>query len=414
MFVDQIKVEVTAGRGGNGICAYRKEKYVEFGGPWGGSGGKGGDIIFIGDSGMTTLYPFRYMKHIRAKSGSDGGSKGMRGAQGENLEIKVPLGTIVRKDKDGIIGEITTHDERLLVALGGKGGRGNIALSSHTNPTPNFFERGDLGENLTIQLELQVLADVGFLGFPSVGKSSLVAAISNAKTKIADYPFTTLHPTLGMVQFDDANFAVADLPGLIEQAHLGVGLGTQFLKHLSRCRVYVHVLDPLRERLLKDYDALRYELSMYDRTLLNRKERIVIHKAEVLDEVDRVKIQQLFDEPVLFTSTITRENLETLIKMLATDIQILPEIKRMEPRVKRVTLDTEKPIEIYHENQTFYVKGTDVETLYVRADFSSDEGIRRFLNQLRKLGIEEALRKEGATHGASIKIFDYEFDFIDD
>lgn len=413
MFVDQIKVEVSAGRGGNGICAYRKEKYVEFGGPWGGSGGKGGDIIFVGDSGMTTLYPFRYMKHIRAKHGADGRSKGMRGGQGEDLEIKVPLGTIVREDQNFVIGEVTTHDERLLVAVGGKGGRGNIALSSHTNPTPNFFERGDLGENLTIQLELQVLADVGFLGFPSVGKSSLVAGISNAKTKIADYPFTTLHPTLGMVQFDDANFAVADLPGLIEQAHLGVGLGTQFLKHLSRCRVYVHVLDPLRERLLKDYDALRYELSMYDRSLLNRKERIVINKAEVLDEADRKKIQALFDEPVLFTSTMTRENLETLIKMLATDIQVLPEIKRIEKRIKRVTLDTEKPIEIFLENNTFFVKGTDVETLYVRADFSSDDGIRRFLNQLRKLGIEEALRKEGASHGDTIKIFDYEFEFID-
>jgi GTP-binding protein len=413
MFVDQIKVEVTAGRGGNGMCAYRREKYVEFGGPWGGSGGKGGDIIFIGDAGMTTLYPFRYMKHIKAKHGDDGRSKGMRGAVGDDLEIKVPLGTIVRKDDSSIIGEITTHDERLLIAVGGKGGRGNIALSSHTNPTPNFAERGDLGEHFVISLELQVLADVGFLGFPSVGKSSLVAAISNAKTKIADYPFTTLHPTLGMVQFDDANFAVADLPGLIEQAHLGVGLGTQFLKHLSRCRVYVHVLDPMRERLLKDYDALRYELSMYDHTLLDRKERIVINKAEVLDDTDRKKIQALFDEPVMFTSTITRENIESLIKMLATDIQTLPIIKRVEHYVKRVTLDTEKPIDIYQEEQTFYVKGTEVEKVYIRADFSNDEGIKRFLNQLRKLGIEEALRKKGATHGAYVRIFDYEFEFID-
>jgi GTP-binding protein len=326
MFVDEIKIEVTGGKGGNGMCAYRREKYVEFGGPWGGSGGKGGDVIFLGDSGMTTLYPFRYMRHIKAPNGVDGQSKGMTGAQGEPKIIKVPLGTIVKKEDGQIIGDITEHNQKLVIAKGGKGGRGNIALATGNNPTPNYAEKGDIGEHLIIHLELQVLADIGFIGFPSVGKSSIVSVISNAKTKIADYPFTTTSPILGMVQYDDVSFAVADLPGLIEEAHLGVGLGIQFLKHLSRCRVFVHVLDATRESYKYDYEAILKELRSYDASLIDRKEILVINKAELLDDDDRNQVKALFGEDVLFISTFTKENIQTLIQILSNQVQILPPI----------------------------------------------------------------------------------------
>lgn len=383
MFVDEIKVEVTGGKGGNGMCAYRREKFVEFGGPWGGSGGKGGDVIFLGDSGMTTLYPFRYMRHIKAPNGVDGQSKGMTGAQGDPKIIKVPLGTIVKKEDGQIIGDITEHNQKLVIAKGGKGGRGNMALATGNNPTPNYAEKGDIGEHLMIHLELQVLADIGFIGFPSVGKSSIVSVISNAKTKIADYPFTTTSPILGMVQYDDVSFAVADLPGLIEEAHLGVGLGIQFLKHLSRCRVFVHVLDATRESYKYDYEAILKELRSYDATLIDRKEILVINKAELLDEDDRNEVKAIFGDDVLFISTFTKENIQTLIQILANQVQTLPPITSFVEAYITYTLeDEEKPIEVsIIGDQVFEVTGDQVMKLYQRSDLSQEESAKRFAIQ---------------------------------
>ena len=256
MFIDEIKIEVVAGKGGNGMCSYRREKFIEFGGPWGGSGGKGGDIIFIGDSGLNTLSKFRYMKIIKGKNGSDGLSKGKTGSNGENMFVKVPLGTIFKNSDGQIIGEITNLTDSLTLAKGGKGGKGNIALSSRTNPTPKYSEKGDQGEKIQLFLELEVMADVGLIGFPSVGKSSIVKSISNAKTKVAAYEFTTLSPTLGVVDYDNLTFTVADLPGLIENAHKGVGLGDRFLRHLSRCKILIHVLDATSNDLENKYLSL--------------------------------------------------------------------------------------------------------------------------------------------------------------
>lgn len=415
MFIDEIKIEVSAGRGGNGMCSYRREKYVEFGGPWGGSGGKGGDVVFLGDSGMTTLYPFRFMKHVKAKNGEDGKSKGMTGAKADDQIIKVPLGTIVRHEDGTLIGEITAHEELLVIAKGGKGGRGNIALSSHRNPTPNFAERGDLGEHFIIHLELQVLADVGFIGFPSVGKSSLVKTISNAKTKVAAYPFTTLTPVLGMVEYDDLSFAVADLPGLIENAHEGSGLGDQFLKHLSRCRVFVHVIDPDRESILEDYNAIRHELKAYDETLLNREERIVINKSDLLDDADKENIKALFDAPVLFTSTFTSEGIQSLKMMLVEAISSIPTIEKIYDAPDVIRLPDEMPLTVsIIGDQQFTVEGDVLKKVYMRTDFASEEGIKRFARQLKALGVDDALRQKGAKHGATVTIYGYVFDYIDD
>lgn len=415
MFVDEIKVEVTGGKGGNGICAYRREKFVEFGGPWGGSGGKGGDVIFLGDSGMTTLYPFRYMRHIKAPNGVDGQSKGMTGAQGDPKIIKVPLGTIVKKEDGQIIGDITEHHQQLVIAKGGKGGRGNMALATGNNPTPNYAEKGDVGEHLMIYLELQVLADVGFIGFPSVGKSSIVSVISNAKTKIADYPFTTTSPILGMVQYDDISFAVADLPGLIEEAHLGVGLGIQFLKHLSRCRVFVHVLDATRESYKYDYEAILKELRSYDATLIDRKEIIVVNKSELLDEDDRNHIKAIFGDDVLFISTYTKENIQSLIQILSNQVQTLPPITSLVEAYITYTLEgNEKPIEVsIIGDQVFEVTGDQVIKLYQRSDLSQDESAKRFARQLKALGVDDLLRKKGAKNGATVYIDTLTFEFKD-
>ncbi len=415
MFVDEIKVEVTGGKGGNGMCAYRREKFVEFGGPWGGSGGKGGDVIFLGDSGMTTLYPFRYMRHIKAPNGVDGQSKGMTGAQGDPKIIKVPLGTIVKKEDGQIIGDITEHHQKLVIAKGGKGGRGNMALATGNNPTPNYAEKGDVGEHLMIYLELQVLADVGFIGFPSVGKSSIVSVISNAKTKIADYPFTTTSPILGMVQYDDVSFAVADLPGLIEEAHLGVGLGIQFLKHLSRCRVFVHVLDATRESYKYDYEAILKELRSYDATLIDRKEILVINKSELLDEEDRNQVKAIFGDDVLFISTYTKENIQSLIQILSNQVQTLPPITSLVEAYITYTLEgNEKPIEVsIIGDQVFEVTGDQVIKLYQRSDLSQDESAKRFARQLKALGVDDLLRKKGAKNGAKVYIDTLTFEFKD-
>ena len=416
MFVDEIKIEVTGGKGGNGMCAYRREKYVEFGGPWGGSGGKGGDVIFLGDSGMTTLYPFRYMRHIKAHNGSDGQSKGMTGAQGEPTIVKVPLGTIVKKEDGQIIGDITEHAQELLIAHGGKGGRGNISLATGTNPTPNYAEKGDIGENFTIKLELQVLADVGFIGFPSVGKSSIVSVISNARTKIADYPFTTTSPILGMVQYDDVNFAVADLPGLIEEAHLGVGLGIQFLKHLSRCRVFVHVIDATRETYKYDYEAILKELRLYDENLLDRKELLVVNKAELLDEEDRQKIKYLFGDDVLFISTYTKENIEVLIQKLVSLVTTLPPLSAisLDNHITYTLDDEQSPIQVnVIGDQIFEVIGDQIMKLYHRIDLSQEEGAKRFARQLKAIGVDDLLRKKGAKNGATVYIDSLTFEFKD-
>ena len=415
MFVDEIKVEVTGGKGGNGMCAYRREKFVEFGGPWGGSGGKGGDVIFLGDSGMTTLYPFRYMRHIKAPNGVDGQSKGMTGAQGDPKIIKVPLGTIVKREDGQIIGDITEHHQKLVIAKGGKGGRGNMALATGNNPTPNYAEKGDVGEHLMIYLELQVLADVGFIGFPSVGKSSIVSVISNAKTKIADYPFTTTSPILGMVQYDDVSFAVADLPGLIEEAHLGVGLGIQFLKHLSRCRVFVHVLDATRESYKYDYEAILKELRSYDATLIDRKEILVINKSELLDEEDRNQVKAIFGDDVLFISTYTKENIQSLIQILSNQVQTLPPITSLVEAYITYTLEgNEKPIEVsIIGDQVFEVTGDQVIKLYQRSDLSQDESAKRFARQLKALGVDDLLRKKGAKNGAKVYIDTLTFEFKD-
>jgi GTPase len=417
MFVDEITVEVYGGRGGNGIAVYRREKYVEYGGPWGGSGGHGGSVIFVGDEGKTTLIDLRFQRHIKAKMGINGRTKGQHGANADHTYIKVPLGTIVyNEDKTLKIGEITEHNQELVVAKGGKGGRGNMAFATHKNPAPDYAENGDPGVHRKILVELKVLADVGLIGYPSVGKSTLISVVSNARPKIAEYPFTTLHPNLGMVQVGDESFVLADLPGLIENAHLGLGLGIQFLKHIERCRVFLHVLDLTRDNPYQDYLKINHELEMYNEELLLRPQIVVANKIDMPGNDDKLAVlKEHITAPLVVISAHQRLDIDKLLKKTLEELKKAPKVIDHTPEyVKNYTFEGEEPAFIITRTDDGYeLTGEKLRLVFERTDFTKDEAVKRFARQLRSMGVDEALRKEGAKHHDTIRIFDYEFEFIE-
>jgi GTPase len=417
MFVDEVKIEVTAGRGGNGMASYRREKYVEFGGPWGGNGGHGGSIIFQGEEGRQTLVDLRYQRHIKAKSGVNGMSKGMHGKNAEHTIVKVPLGTIVfNEDKSLMIGEITTHGQQLVVAKGGKGGRGNIALATSRNPAPGYAEKGDPGESRLMTVELKVLADVGLLGYPSVGKSTLISVLSNARPKIASYPFTTLQPNLGMVESHDRSFVLADLPGLIENAHQGHGLGIRFLRHIERCRVFVHVLDLSTDDPFQAYLNVNHELKQYDPNLLERPQIVCLNKTDqVIDDQVIIDLKnQIVDHPVVAISALEQKGLTELKETIFKTLDEHPRFVAVVDEVRQYTFEAEEdPFTITLVDGVYELTGTALRTIFERTDFSNEEAVRRFARQLRGLGVDDALREKGIKSGDTVKIFDYVFEFID-
>jgi len=416
-FVDAVTVEVKAGRGGNGKVAFRREAHVEFGGPAGGNGGRGGHIYFIGDEGKNTLIDLKYNRHIRAKNGVNGDIKGMHGANAEDTYVRVPLGTIVYDDDNNLIGEVLEHGQTLLVAQGGKGGRGNIAFSSNRNKAPDFAEKGDLGQLFLAKVELQVLADVGLLGYPSVGKSTLISRISNAKAKIAEYHFTTLSPQLGMVNVDDDAFVVADLPGLIEFAHLGVGLGLQFLKHVERCRVLLHIVSMDSENPLDDYNKINNELVLYDEKLKDRTQIVVANKMDVEGANEKFEEFQkaLKDIKVFPISALHNDGLQPLKYEIANTLKTIPKFEAKDT-TKRYTLDeSDTPDFTIHKGDdgVFELTGDKLYLLFNRTDFNNESAVKRFARQLRGLGIDEALKEHGVVHGDLVRIFDYEFEYYE-
>lgn len=416
-FVDAVTVEVKAGRGGNGKVAYRREAHVEFGGPAGGNGGRGGHIYFIGDEGENTLIDLKYNRHIRAENGVHGGAKGMHGANAKDTYVRVPLGTIVYDDEDNLIGEVLEHGQTLLVAKGGKGGRGNMAFASNRNKAPDFAEQGDLGETFIARVELQVLADVGLLGYPNVGKSTLIRRVSNAKAKVADYEFTTLSPQLGMVILDDDAYVVADLPGLIEYAHLGVGLGLQFLKHVERCRILLHVVSMASENPLDDYQKINNELVLYDENLKDRTQIVVANKMDVEGAKEKFEAFQkaLKDIKVYPISALHNEGIDTLKYDIAKRLQTIPKFKPKDTKV-RYTLEAEDQVDFIitrADDGIFELSGDKLFVLFNRIDFNNDSAVKRFARQLRGLGIDEALKEKGVKHGDIVRIFDYEFEYFE-
>ncbi|MCH4164888.1 MAG: GTPase ObgE [Lentilactobacillus diolivorans] len=433
MFVDQVKIDVKAGNGGNGMVAFRREKYVPNGGPAGGDGGRGGNVIFKVDSGMNTLMDFRYHRKFKAKNGGNGANKKMTGRSADDLVIPVPEGTTVTNSDTGeVIGDLVKPDQELIVAKAGRGGRGNVHFASPTNPAPEIAENGEPGEEVMLRLELKVLADVGLVGFPSAGKSTLLSVITSAKPKIAGYHFTTLVPNLGMVRLDDGrDFAVADLPGLVEGASKGVGLGFQFLRHVERTRVILHLVDMSGTEGRDPYDdfvAINKELSDYDPNILKRPQIVVATKMDLPDAADHLKTfktqleadYNTDDLPtVLPISSVTHTGLTDLVRMTAdllekTDISDLQQPVETE---KQYDYQSQAPtnFQIGYDKEiaSWVISGDKIERLFKMTDTAHDQSMLRFARQMRGMGIDDALRKAGAKDGDTVTILDFSFTYVE-
>jgi GTPase len=428
MFIDQVKIYVKGGDGGNGMVAFRREKYVPKGGPAGGDGGRGANVVFRVDEGLRTLMDFRYKRHFKADRGQHGMSKNQHGKNAEDMIVKVPPGTIVTDAETGeLIADLTMDGQTAIIARGGRGGRGNSRFATPANPAPEIAENGEPGKERDIKLELKVLADVGLVGFPSVGKSTLLSVVSSARPKIAEYHFTTIVPNLGVVETEDnRSFVMADLPGLIEGAHQGVGLGHQFLRHIERTRVIVHVIDMsgLEGRdPYEDYLTINQELKEYNLRLTERPQVVVANKMDIPEaEENLAKFkEQVGDEVQIFPiSAVTRQGLRELLFTVADLVETTPEFPlhdEEEDKPLRVLYKYQKEeptFEITRESDgTFVVKGEELEKLFKMTNFEREESIRRFARQMRGMGIDEALRERGAKNGDIVKISEYEFEFID-
>ena len=424
MFIDSAKVFLKAGNGGNGIVSFHREKYVVKGGPDGGRGGNGGNIVFVGESGLTTLLDFHYKRKIVAPNGQNGMGNNMYGAKGESIYIKVPLGTVVTNlDTGKIVADITKHGQEVIVARGGRGGRGNSFFANSRHTTPDFCEKGEPGVEYNAGLELKVLADVGLVGFPSVGKSTLISAISAAKPKIAAYHFTTLNPHLGVVGAPDGrSFIVADLPGLIEGAHLGLGLGIQFLKHIERTRIIVHVIDMSASEgrdPVDDYKKINNELESYNLDLMKKPQIIVANKMDLPGAEENLQYfkEELGIDNVICISAATRQNLNELIYKIADkldEVKIIPDVVYEAEVVEYTFKKEEEPFTlVLCEDGVYNVVGPMIEKLMQKTDFNNDPSIRRFAKQIRDLGVDDALREKGVKDGDTVRILDYEFEFYD-
>jgi Obg family GTPase CgtA len=422
MFYDQAKIYVKGGDGGAGAVAFRREKYVPEGGPSGGDGGRGGDVVFVGDEGLRTLVDFRYKRHYKGDRGDHGHAKNMSGRSGEDFILRIPVGTVVLNDDTGeLVADIIEHGQRVVVAAGGRGGRGNARFMSNTNKAPTLAENGEPGEEHWLRLELKLLADVGLVGFPNVGKSTLISRVSAAKPKIADYHFTTLVPNLGVVELEDGqSFVMADIPGLIEGAHSGAGLGHDFLRHTERTRLILHVLDisGSEERdPLEDFRIIQEELRLYSAELAKRPVIIVANKIDIPgaeDHLQRLKEAMGENQEIFAVSAATGEGLEPLIYRIA---ELLPDIPVPQtfnlPSDHLVTkAQAEKRFEIVKENDVFVISGKEIEKHVKMTLFESEEGVYRFQNILKAMGIDDALIAEGIKEGDKVEIAGLSFDWV--
>ena len=425
MFVDRVIVKLKAGNGGNGIVSFRREAHVPLGGPNGGDGGNGGSIIFEVDTNKSTLLDLRYNKKIIAKNGENGKSKKMHGASGEDIIIKVPQGTIIKDaTTHDMIADLTKVDQRAIVCKGGKGGRGNYHFASGKDNAPEYAEQGTLGESKEVEIELKLLADVGLVGFPSVGKSTLLSVVSKARPEIAEYHFTTLVPNLGVVQVENRSFVMADLPGLIEGACEGKGLGIEFLKHVERCRVLVHVVDMGANDgrdPLEDYRIINEELANYHPKLATRPQIVVANKMDLDDakaNLERFK-KAYPDVEVFETMTIIHEGIDKLlykcIELLdKTPVFDLNDEKEKEERVV-YKFEAKKPEFTISNlgNGQYRVNGDKVVRLFHATDFDDEKQMMNFGLTLKKMGVDDALRKAGAKDGDIILIEDYRLEFVE-
>ncbi|MCI8446136.1 MAG: GTPase ObgE [Bacilli bacterium] len=422
MFIDEVIVELLAGTGGDGCMAFRREKYIEMGGPYGGNGGRGADIIFEVDEGLNTLLDLRYKKIIKGDKGENGSGKGKHGKGATDIVIKVPMGTVVTDlDSGYVIADLTEKNERAIIAKGGRGGRGNIAFATKTNPAPAYAENGEPGEHRMIKVELKLLADVGLVGLPSVGKSTFISKISAARPKIAEYHFTTLKPNLGVVKTkDNRSFVVADLPGLIEGASLGEGLGDRFLKHIERTRVIAHIIDmgsSEGRNPIEDYKIINQELKNFNDKMMEKPQIVIANKMDIEGAKENLeRFKKEIDVPIYPISALFGEDIDVVLIKLADMLDKLPkEPLYDETKFERHVLykfEEEEPFRIKNEgNGVWVVTGEKVEKLLRMTKFNTDESALRFAGKLRKMGVDEELRKLGAKEGDTIRILDLEFEY---
>lgn len=422
MFYDQARIYVKGGDGGDGVVSFRREKYVPEGGPNGGDGGHGGNVVLAADPGLRTLVDFKYKRHYKADRGQHGQGKNKHGKNASDLIIKVPLGTVVRNADTGeVLADITSTGQQVVVARGGRGGRGNARFATAQNRVPTFAEKGEPGEELWLELELKLLADVGLIGFPNVGKSTLISRISAAKPKIAEYPFTTLVPNLGVVKLSEgSSFVVADIPGLIEGAHRGAGLGHDFLRHVERTRILVHVLDIAATEgrdVFQDFQTINRELEMYNPELASRPQLIAANKIDLpgADIHLRQLRERLEKEYEIFPiSAVTGEGIDKLLWRLSELLQEGEDVSLpVTEKGVRVVGPPKERFQIVQEGDTFVISGAEIERHVAMTDFDNEAALKRFQRILKKMGIEEELRKKGVKAGDVVRIRDIEFDFIE-
>lgn len=418
MFFDEAKIYVKGGDGGNGVVAFRREKFVARGGPSGGHGGKGGDVILQVDPQLNTLVHFKNQIHFKAERGQHGGTKNMAGASGQDLIVPVPPGTVARHADTGqLLADLTEPGQQAVIAQGGKGGRGNSAFKSSVNQAPKIAERGLPGEELWLTLELKLIADVGLIGVPNAGKSTLLSVVSAARPKIADYPFTTLEPHLGVVVLDHRGLVMADIPGLIEGAHQGTGLGHKFLRHIERSRLLVHLLNGASPNPLAEFDQINQELALFSRRLAGKPQIVVLNKMDLPEaEAHWPAVQaraKALAWPAFAISAVTQQGVKTLLAALFDHLDQLPPEPLFEEEEPVFTLDqSEEFFEIRQLPEGWQVTGPRIERLALQTQWDSYEAIMRAYRILEGMGVHDALREAGVEPGDTVFLHDVELEWV--
>ncbi|SDG70263.1 GTP-binding protein [Thermoanaerobacter thermohydrosulfuricus] len=423
MFIDTARIYIKAGDGGNGIISFRREKYVAYGGPDGGDGGKGGDVIFVADPNLSTLLDFKYRKKYIAQNGENGRGKNQYGKNGEDLYIKVPVGTLIINDETGeIIADLVKPNQKAIVLRGGKGGRGNTKFATSTLKTPRFAESGEKGKEMWVRLELKLLADVGLIGFPNAGKSTLLASCTRAKPKIANYPFTTLTPNLGVVEYKGKSFVMADIPGLIEGAHRGEGLGHDFLRHIERTKMLIHVVDVSGNEgrdPVEDFEKINEELKLYSERLLTLPQIVAANKIDLQsgrenypDFEKEIKKRGYDVYPI---SALTKEGIDKLLDKTIEILSSIPveEIKEVPEVIVYTPPEEEETLNIEVKDNTYYLSGTKIDKLLKRVNLQDEHSLRYFEMLLRKSGVIDALKEKGFKSGDTINVRDFEFEYYE-
>ncbi len=422
IFFDKAKIYVKGGDGGNGCIAMRREKYVPEGGPWGGDGGRGGDVIFRADEGLRTLVDFRYNRHYKADRGRHGEGKNMYGASGEDMVVRLPVGTLIKDADTGeLLADLVKHDQEVVVAKGGRGGRGNVHFATPNRKAPKLAEKGEPGEERWLDLELKLLADVGLIGFPNAGKSTLISKVSAAKPKIANYHFTTITPNLGVVRIEEGqSFVMADIPGLIEGAHAGAGLGHEFLRHVERTRLLVHVLDVSGSEgrdPVEDFLATNRELLLYNPVIGAKPQVIAANKMDLPGADENLRrVKEAYGEKyeVFPVSAVAGSGLEPLVfRVAALLVELTLEtpalLEHSEPVVHRV----QPRFNVSRQEGIFYVKGKEIERHVAMTDMENEEAVERLQWIIKRMGIEDDLKAAGIKEGDTVQIGNFEFEYAE-